>query len=98
MTSAFAKRRKNYLLKPQPDDRTLFPMVVCSGMKGLGKTRMLEEWPSVFRDAGISTNQFGVLVSYGNGHAPQDRMPIEAAFGWRMLHRLFVEGEKVLTC
>jgi hypothetical protein len=95
MVGAFETRRKSLLLDPEPKDRTLFPMVVCSGMKGLGKTRMLEEWPKLFEVAGVPGPHLGVLLSYGNGHAPQpfeNRMPIQAAFGWRMLHRLFVEG------
>jgi len=91
---AFQARRMSLLLIPPPQDRTEYPMVVCSGMKGLGKTRMLEEWPQLFRDAQIPEPHLGVFVSYGNGFAPKDfenRMPIEAAVGWRMLHRLFVE-------
>jgi hypothetical protein len=56
---------------------------------------MLEEWPNLFEVAGVLGPHLGVLVSYGNGSGPQpfeNRMPIQAAFGWRVLHRLFVEG------
>lgn len=94
MVNVFRQRRKNLSKEPQPSDRMLYPMVVCSGMKGLGKTRMLEEWPRLFELAEIPKPWLGVFVNYGNGHAPKDfenQMPIEAAFGWRMLHRLFVE-------
>ncbi len=94
MVEAFQTRRESLLMLPPPGDRTLYPMVVCSGMSGLGKTRMLEEWSRLFRDAQIPEPNLGVFVSYGNGHGPkpfENRMPIEAAFGWRMLHRLFVE-------
>ena len=37
----------------------------------------------------------GLVVTYGNGHgvAEQDRiLSIAASFGWRMLHRMFVDG------
>lgn len=95
MVDAFRKRRQAFAATPTPpQDRTEYPVVVCSGMKGLGKTRMLEEWPTLFRDAGIAEPHLGVFVSYGNGNAPQpfeSRMPIQASFGWRMLHRLFIE-------
>ena len=77
------------------DDRMEYHMVVCSCMKGLGKTRMLEEWPRLFQRAGIGGATLGVLISYGNGHGPVDfesRMAIEATFSWRVLHRMFVEG------
>lgn len=91
---AFTKRRKFLSLARPPDDRICYPMVVCSGMSGLGKTRMLEEWPRLFTRAGIDGATLGVFLSYGNGHSPKDfekQMPIEAAFSWRLLHRLFVE-------
>jgi hypothetical protein len=94
MVHVFEQRRKSFLETPPPSDRTMYPMVVCSGMKGLGKTRMLEEWPQVFKKAGILEPCLGVFVNYGNGHSAksfEDVMSIEAAFSWRMLHRLFVE-------
>ena len=95
MISVFRQRQESFNKQPQPRDRMLYPMVVCRGMKGLGKTRMLEEWPQLFERAKIPKPWLGTLVAYGNGHAPKDfekKMPVEAAFGWRMLHRLFVEG------
>ena len=95
MITVFRQRRQNLSKQPQPPDRMLYPMVVCSGMTGLGKTRMLEEWPRLFERAEIPKPWLGVFVNYGNGHAPKDfekTMPVEAAFGWRMLHHLFVEG------
>ena len=95
MISVFRQRQESLSKQPQPQDRIRYPMVVCSGMKGLGKTRMLEEWPRLFELAEIPKPWLGVFMNYGNGHAPEDfekTMPIQAAFGWRMLHHLFVEG------
>ncbi len=95
MVELFKERRAAFCKEDGRSDRTNFPMVVCSGMKGLGKTRMLEEWPRLFGVAEIPQPHLGVFVAYGNGHYPKEfenRMPIKAAFGWRMLHRLFVEG------
>lgn len=86
-------RRINFGLQPMPDDRTQFPMPVFSGMKGLGKTRMLEEWEGSFQDANIPHPYLGLIVTYGNGHGvnESDRsLPIEASFAWRVLHRLFI--------
>jgi len=95
MVTMFRQRRENFMKEPQPEDRMLYPMPVCSGMSGLGKTRMLEEWPRLFELAGIPQPWLGVFSTYANGHAPHEfeqTMPIQPAFGWRMLHRLFVEG------
>ena len=39
---AFRKRKDSFI--SGADDRTLYPIVVYSGMAGVGKTRMLEEW------------------------------------------------------
>jgi hypothetical protein len=88
------KRIESFGLEKLPEDRTKFPMPVFSGMTGLGKTRMLEEWKSIFDDANVSKPSLGVLVTYGNGHSANmldDLLPIQAGFSWRMLHRLFLE-------
>jgi hypothetical protein len=93
MAKVFRTCFANFRERPPPDDRMLYPMAVCCGMKGLGKTRMLEEWRRVFRAAQLPEPWLGVLVTYGNGHSPKDfehHMPVEAAFSWRMLHRLFL--------
>jgi hypothetical protein len=42
MIDAFQTRCLALHSDPPPQDRTEYPVVVCSGMKGLGKTRMLE--------------------------------------------------------
>ena len=69
---------------------------VCSGLSGLGKTRMLEEWKRIFDLANICKEaRLGVLVLYHNGHMPhpvERKMSIEASFSWRLLHRCFIEG------
>jgi hypothetical protein len=95
MIDVFRMRRASFTTTPRPPaDRTKYPMVVCSGMKGLGKTRMLEEWERLFELARIPKPWLGTFVNYGNGHSPkpfENGMPIEAAFGWRLLHHLFVE-------
>jgi hypothetical protein len=94
MAEVFRKRFKNFRKRPPPDDRMLYPMAVCSDMKRLGKTRMLEEWRMVFGAGQLPEPWLGVLVTYGNGHSPKDfenDMPIEAAFSWRTLHRLFLD-------
>jgi hypothetical protein len=75
-------------------DRTQRNIPVCSGLSGLGKTRMLEEWKRIFDLAEIPNTRLGVLVLYYNGHMPQpieSLMPIEASFSWRLLYRLFLE-------
>ncbi len=76
-------------------DRAQRKVPVCSGLSGLGKTRMLEEWERVFDLAKIPKTRLGALVLYYNGHMPQPiekLMTIEASFSWRLLHRLFIEG------
>ena len=76
-------------------DRIERKIPVCSGISGLGKTRMLEEWDKIFDLAEIPSPRLGALVLYYNGHSPQsaeDSMPIEASFSWRLLHRLFFDG------
>jgi hypothetical protein len=66
-------RHKNLSNPSLRDDRFQYPMVVCSGMSGLGKTRMFEEWPRLFGVAQIPKPWLGVFVAYGNGHSPQER-------------------------
>jgi hypothetical protein len=94
-TALIAERRTSLSEKPMGDDRTKYPMAVFSGMKGLGKTRMLEEWKLAFEGASITSTDSvsAVIVSYGNCTGlcqEDDSLPIAASFGWRMLHRLFV--------
>eukprot|EP00978_Attheya_sp_CCMP212_P033894 scaffold139166_cov47-Attheya_sp.AAC.1 len=93
--ASLKKRIESFGLEKLPEDRTKFPMPVFSGMTGLGKTRMLEEWKGIFVDANVSEPFLGVLVTYGNGHSANkldELLPIQAGFSWRMLHRLFLEN------
>ena len=76
-------------------DRSQRKIPVCSGRSGLGKTRMLEEWERIFDLAEVPSPRLGVLINYSFGHRPEriERvMTIEASFSWRLLHRLFLEG------
>src|SRR5438128_1659918 len=66
---AFTLRLKSFSAKKRPDDRTQYPMVAFSGIVGMGKTRMLEEWKRLFEGAKIPKPYCGVLVTYGNGHS-----------------------------
>jgi hypothetical protein len=55
-------------------------------------------WRRLFGLADIPKPWLRVLISYGNGHGPQSfesHMPIQATFGWRLLHRLFIENNTV---
>ena len=75
-------------------DMKAFPVPVCSGLSGLGKTRLLDEWPTYFARAGIEGARLGVLVMYANGHSltrADAALSVEAAFAWRLLHRAFLE-------
>ena len=51
-------RRTNLSTSHICSDRTKYPIPVFSGMKGLGKTRMLEEWKLAFEGANICTDSF----------------------------------------
>ena len=86
----------NIISKPIYDtDRISRKIPVCSGLSGLGKTRMLEEWERIFDLADIPKTRLGVLVLYHSGHMPhpvEREMSIEASFAWRLLHRCFIEG------
>ena len=86
---------RNMSLPLEEIDKALLKVPVCSGLSGLGKTRMLEEWERVFDLADIPETRLGVLVLYHNGHMPhpvERKMLIEASFAWRLLHRCFIEG------
>ncbi|EPZ34850.1 hypothetical protein O9G_001981 [Rozella allomycis CSF55] len=71
---------------------------VVSGLSGIGKTRLMEEFETIFDMAGVGQPRFGVIVSYEVGHNPQpveQSMRIEASFSWRLLYRVFIEGNGV---
>ena len=48
-------------------DQKAFAIPVCSGLSGLGKTRLLDEWRTYFALSGIDGACLGVLVMYANG-------------------------------
>jgi hypothetical protein len=75
-------------------DRTEYRIPVCSGISGLGKTRMLEEGVFILQRMGLK-NIFSVIVPYFNGFSPQEVevcMPIQASFSWRLLYKFFLDG------
>ena len=76
-------------------DRTLFPLPVCVGVPGAGKTRLLEEWKTVFQTMVIpDSNSLGILVPYFNGHGVREietQYSTERTFVWRLLHKYFLE-------
>jgi hypothetical protein len=85
----------HFIMQGSASDRTRRPIPVCSGLSGLGKTRMLEEGDHILTRCGITEKKLCVIVPYYNGHEPQpveQNMHIEASFSWRLLHRVFIEG------
>ncbi|KAG3124954.1 hypothetical protein PI126_g22997, partial [Phytophthora idaei] len=76
-------------------DRTKQAMPVCSGISGLGKTRMLEEGGTILQKMKLDPKHVvRVIVPYFNGFSPQPverSMPIEASFSWRLLYRFFLD-------
>ncbi|KAG2962182.1 hypothetical protein PC118_g21573 [Phytophthora cactorum] len=77
-------------------DRTKQAMPVCSGISGLGKTRMLEEGGTILQKMKLDPKHVvRVIVPYFNGFSSQpveQSMPIEASFSWRLLHRFFLDN------
>ncbi|KAJ3263949.1 hypothetical protein HDU76_012233 [Blyttiomyces sp. JEL0837] len=53
------------------DDRNTRPIPICTGVPGLGKTRLLKECHSTVLDlAGISGRRLSAIISYGNDGNP----------------------------
>ncbi|CAK4124127.1 unnamed protein product [Aphanomyces euteiches] len=83
-------------------DRTKRTIPVCSGMSGLGKTRMLEEGLLILRNVWKETgleDDFNCIVPYSNGFTPapvERTMSIEASFSWRLLFRFFLDANCVV--
>ena len=48
--SAMMKSRQNCFVNSVFDQKA-FPIPVCNGLSGLGKTRLLDEWPTYFERA-----------------------------------------------
>ncbi|TMW58955.1 hypothetical protein Poli38472_007100 [Pythium oligandrum] len=76
-------------------DRVKVAIPVCSGISGLGKTRMLEESGTILEQMKLDPKHVvRVIVPYFNGFSPQPverSMPIEASFSWRLLYRFFLD-------
>jgi hypothetical protein len=68
LTALIAERWKWLSQHPMCSDHTKYSMPVFSGMTGLGKTRMVEEWKLAFKGASIRTDSdTAVIVWYANG-------------------------------
>ncbi|KAJ3346595.1 hypothetical protein HDU83_002841, partial [Entophlyctis luteolus] len=83
-------------------DRNKRPIPVCTGIPGLGKTRLMDECSSTVLDmTGISGERISVLISFGNdGNAYSwvDRqLGIECSFAWRVMHSVFKAQHKFVT-
>ncbi|EEY53066.1 Crinkler (CRN) family protein [Phytophthora infestans T30-4] len=82
-------------------DRTEQVVPVCSGISGLGKTRMLEEGGTILQEMGLDPDYVErVIVPYCNGFSPQPvekTMPIAASFSWRLLYRFFLDKNCALA-
>ncbi|KAH9181782.1 hypothetical protein AeNC1_016242 [Aphanomyces euteiches] len=89
--------------KTTASDRHGRPIPVCSGISGLGKTRMLEEGAMILREI-LKENEFdciaSVIVPYYNEYMAnpvEKTMSIEASFSWRLLYRFFLAGNCTLS-
>ncbi|KAE8907100.1 hypothetical protein PF005_g8071 [Phytophthora fragariae] len=77
-------------------DRTQVAMPVCSGISGLGKTRMLEEGGKILQQVTKldPKHVVSVIVPYCDGFNPEpveQSMSIQASFSWRLLYRFFLD-------
>ncbi|KAL3659398.1 hypothetical protein V7S43_015669 [Phytophthora oleae] len=82
-------------------DRTNRPIPVCSGISGLGKTRMLEEGGRILKEMKLDPKHIAsVIVSYVNGfdfQPVEQSMEIAASFSWRLLYRFFLDNNCALA-
>ena len=81
--------------------RTEFMVPVCAAMSGLGKSRLLDEYPTLLKNAETPVETQALVISYGNGHAPhsaeEKSMSCVAAFAWRLLFGVFLEHNTELV-
>ena len=75
-------------------DRNSRPIPVCTGIPGLGKTRLLEECATTVLDmTQIPGQRISGIVSFGNdGNAYgefDELLGIQCSFAWRLLHMFF---------
>jgi hypothetical protein len=62
---------------------------VCTGMPGLGKTRMLEEWERIFDKAAIGTSRLGIIIPYDKEFEiipVENELSLKASLSWRLLY------------
>ncbi|KAJ2999708.1 hypothetical protein HDV02_001951 [Globomyces sp. JEL0801] len=76
------------------NDRNLRPIPVCTGIPGIGKTRLIEECPSSILDmTQIPGQRVCGIISFGNDGNPygeiDDIVGIQASFAWRVIHMFF---------
>lgn len=85
--------QRNALDGRRGTDRTQVPIPICSGLQGIGKTRVLHEWKKYCPEMTSTSSYCGVIVPYYNGHALtelDEYLTIEASFSWRLLHKYCV--------
>ena len=75
-------------------DRNMRPIPVCTGVPGLGKTRLMHECSSNVLDrTGIKGKRLSTIISFGNdGNAfgwVDQSLGIQCSFAWRVLHSFF---------
>jgi hypothetical protein len=83
-------------------DRNSRPIPVCTGIPGLGKTRLLEECAStVFNLTGIQGERLSAIISFGtdgDSYGPMDEhLGIQCSLAWRVLHVFFKAHWKYAT-
>ena len=80
-------------------ERSNYPILVASGLSGLGKTRIINECSRFLVEAGVTGFIVEILVVYYNGHSLTECdkiLPIEASFSWRILHRFMLESNSAI--
>ncbi|TPX56124.1 hypothetical protein CcCBS67573_g09382 [Chytriomyces confervae] len=75
-------------------DRNKRPIPVCTGVPGLGKTRLIEECSTTIMDrTGIPGKRVSINISFGGDGSKfgwlDDQLGIQCSFAWRVLHATF---------
>eukprot|EP01125_Pyxidicula_operculata_P021811 TRINITY_DN8660_c0_g1_i1.p1 TRINITY_DN8660_c0_g1~~TRINITY_DN8660_c0_g1_i1.p1 ORF type:complete len:439 (+),score=70.30 TRINITY_DN8660_c0_g1_i1:106-1317(+) len=74
------------------------PIPICSGIPGLGKTRMLEEWQVILKKMDLRSNCKGIIISYSQKECAElvdhPDLPIETTFSWKLLFMLYIRRTK----
>jgi hypothetical protein len=102
----------HHISRTEGSDKRKLRFPICSGVPGIGKTRILENWSDMVRPAiKAASRDHGpafnftctpdyVLVNYYNGHALQNcemGEPIMVTFLWRLLFNYFLRGKGDFT-